>query len=30
MLALLMAMTGRKAAAGQLSGEGVATLQARP
>jgi uncharacterized protein (TIGR03083 family) len=30
MLALLMAMTGRKPAAGQLSGEGVATLQARP
>jgi uncharacterized protein (TIGR03083 family) len=30
MLALLMAMTGRKAAASQLSGEGVATLQARP
>jgi uncharacterized protein (TIGR03083 family) len=29
-LALLMAMTGRKAAASQLSGEGVAVLQARP
>jgi len=30
MLALLMAMTGRKAAASELSGEGLATLQARP
>ena len=30
MLALLMAMTGRKAADSQLTGEGVATLQARP
>jgi uncharacterized protein (TIGR03083 family) len=30
MLALLMAMTGRKAATSELSGEGVATLQARP
>jgi hypothetical protein len=29
-LALLLAMTGRKAAASELSGEGVATLQARP
>jgi uncharacterized protein (TIGR03083 family) len=29
-LDLLMAMTGRKAAASQLSGDGVATLQARP
>jgi hypothetical protein len=27
---LLMAMTGRKIAASQLSGEGVAILQARP
>jgi uncharacterized protein (TIGR03083 family) len=30
MVALLMAMTGRKAAASELSGEGVAVLQARP
>jgi uncharacterized protein (TIGR03083 family) len=30
MIALVMAMTGRKAAAGELSGDGVATLQARP
>jgi uncharacterized protein (TIGR03083 family) len=30
MLSLLMAMTGRKAVAGELSGDGVATLQARP
>ena len=29
-LDLLMAMTGRKSAASQLTGEGVATLQARP
>ena len=29
-VALVMAMTGRKAAIGDLSGEGVATLQARP
>jgi uncharacterized protein (TIGR03083 family) len=29
-LALVLAMTGRKAAASQLSGEGVAMLQARP
>jgi hypothetical protein len=29
-LALVMAMTGRKSAASQLSGEGVALLQARP
>ena len=29
-LDLLMAMTGRKPAASQLTGEGVATLQARP
>ena len=29
-LALVMAMTGRKAVAGELSGEGVAELQARP
>jgi uncharacterized protein (TIGR03083 family) len=29
-LALVQAMTGRKAALGQLSGEGVALLQARP
>jgi uncharacterized protein (TIGR03083 family) len=29
-LALVMTMTGRKAAAGQLSGQGVPTLQARP
>jgi uncharacterized protein (TIGR03083 family) len=29
-LALVMAMTGRKAAAGQLTGQGVPTLQARP
>jgi uncharacterized protein (TIGR03083 family) len=30
MIALLMAMTGRKAVAEELSGDGVATLQARP
>ena len=30
MVALVMAMTGRKAAMEDLSGEGVATLQARP
>jgi uncharacterized protein (TIGR03083 family) len=30
LLALVMAMTGRKAAASQLSGEGVAILQTRP
>jgi uncharacterized protein (TIGR03083 family) len=30
MLDLLMAMTGRKAADSQLTGEGAATLQARP
>jgi uncharacterized protein (TIGR03083 family) len=30
MIALLLAMTGRKAATGELSGDGVATLQARP
>ena len=30
MIALVMAMTGRKAVAGELSGDGVATLQARP
>lgn len=30
LLALVMAMTGRKAATSQLSGEGVTTLQARP
>jgi len=30
MLAILMAMTGRKAALGELSGDGVATLCARP
>jgi uncharacterized protein (TIGR03083 family) len=30
MIALVMAMTGRKAAAGELSGDGVAALQARP
>jgi uncharacterized protein (TIGR03083 family) len=30
MLDLLMAMTGRKPAASQLTGEGVTTLQARP
>jgi hypothetical protein len=30
MLDLLMAMTGRKAADSQLTGEGVATLRARP
>ena len=30
LLALVMAMTGRKAVAGELSGEGVPTLQARP
>jgi uncharacterized protein (TIGR03083 family) len=29
-LALLMAMTGRKATADELSGDGLATLQARP
>jgi uncharacterized protein (TIGR03083 family) len=29
-LALVMVMTGRRAAIGDLSGEGVATLQARP
>jgi uncharacterized protein (TIGR03083 family) len=29
-LALVMAMTGRKAAAGKLKGQGVPTLQARP
>jgi hypothetical protein len=29
-LALVLAMTGRKAAASQFSGEGVAMLQARP
>jgi len=30
MIALVMAMTGRKVVADQLSGEGVTTLQARP
>jgi len=30
MLSLLMAMTGRKAALADLSGDGVATLKARP
>lgn len=30
MIALLLAMTGRKAVAEELSGDGVATLQARP
>jgi uncharacterized protein (TIGR03083 family) len=30
MIALVMAMTGRKAVADELSGDGVATLQARP
>jgi uncharacterized protein (TIGR03083 family) len=30
MIALLMAMTGRKAVAEELSGDGVATLRARP
>jgi uncharacterized protein (TIGR03083 family) len=30
MIALLMAMTGRKTAAEELSGDGVATLRARP
>lgn len=30
LLALVMAMTGRKTATSQLSGEGVTTLQARP
>ena len=29
-LALMLAMTGRKTAASQLSGEGVALLQGRP
>jgi hypothetical protein len=30
MIALVMAMTGRKAAIDELTGDGVATLQARP
>jgi hypothetical protein len=30
MIALVMAMTGRKAAADELSGDGVATLRERP
>jgi hypothetical protein len=30
LLALVMAMTGRKAVAGALSGQGVSALQARP